>query len=71
LLQPNVIIPVVIEISKWDHQSDELYERFNSDHEKESAVALLEQLNEQKNRDEKTLSKKRITHTPAVKPGAY
>jgi hypothetical protein len=35
-------------IPGWDHECDELYERFNSDHEKESAVRLLEKLNEQR-----------------------
>jgi hypothetical protein len=34
-------------IPGWDYQCEELYERFNSDHEKESAVRLLEKLNEQ------------------------
>jgi hypothetical protein len=46
-------------IPEWDHQCDELYKRFISDHEKESAVRLLEKLNEQKKkRDQKSLSKK-------------
>jgi hypothetical protein len=49
-------------ITGWDHQCDELYERFNSDHEKESAVALLEQLNEQKNRED-IVEKTNNTHS--------
>jgi hypothetical protein len=51
-------------ILRWDHQCDELYEKFNSDHGKESAVRLLEKLNEQrKSRWEDNVVKTNFTHS--------
>jgi hypothetical protein len=51
-------------IPRWDHQCDKLYERFNSDHEKESAVRLLEKLNEQrKSRWEDIVEKTDFAHS--------
>jgi hypothetical protein len=51
-------------IPGWDHQCDKLYERFNSDDEKESAVRLLEMLNQQrKSRWEDIVEKTNFTHS--------
>jgi hypothetical protein len=51
-------------IREWNHQCDEFYKRFNSDHEKESAVRLLEKLNEQrKSRWEDIIEKTNFTHS--------
>jgi hypothetical protein len=62
-----VTFPVVIEISTFRDGTINVTssnERFNSDHEKESAVRLLEKLNEQLNEQkvEMTLSKNEL-HT--------
>jgi hypothetical protein len=57
-------IPVIKKISTF-RDGTKLYKRFNFDHEKKSAVRLLEKLKEQKK------SKKRTSHTPVSKPGAY
>jgi hypothetical protein len=51
-------------ITGWNHQYDELYERFNSDHEKESAVRLLEKLNKQRKwKLEDIVEKTNFTHS--------
>jgi hypothetical protein len=59
-------------IPEWDHRCDELYERFNSDHEKESVVRLLEKLNEQRKSKIVRFFRKNELHTlqpHAAKPG--
>jgi hypothetical protein len=50
-------------ILEWDHQYDEFYERFNSDHEKESAVRLFEKVNEQKKSRWEDFVEKNKLHT--------
>jgi hypothetical protein len=66
LLQPNVTFSVVVKISTFRNGTinvTELYESFNSDHEKESAERLLEKLNEQRKlRWEDIVEKTKFTH---------
>jgi hypothetical protein len=51
-------------IPGWEHQCDELYERFNSDRENKSAVRLLDQLKEQrKSRWKDIVEKTTFTHS--------
>jgi hypothetical protein len=70
LLQPNVTIPRGYRnqyIPGWEHQYNELYERFNSDLEKESAVPFFEKLNEQrKSRWKDIFEKTNFSQTPAA-----
>jgi hypothetical protein len=57
-----VIAATKLYIPGWHHQCDKLYEKFNSDHE--SAVRLIEKLNEQRKlRREEIVEKTNITHS--------
>jgi hypothetical protein len=59
-------------IPGWDQECNDLYNKYNTDRHRDSAVRLLEKLNEQRrSRWENTVEKKRISHTPVEKLEVY